>query len=234
MLAIYRREMRAYFTTPIGYIFAAVFLAVSAAVFCYTTLYQLSADMTTYFTVMVFALVVLLPLLTMKTYSEERRARTEPLLLSAPVSLFGIVFAKFLAAFTVYAAALLLTSLNTIILYAHGRPETATVIGSYFALLLLGAAFLSIGVFFSVCTESQLAAAVSTVAVLLFLMVIGFANALISVPFIRVLLSGISVFSRYGNFMRGIFDPAALIYYLSLCALFLFLSVRVLSRRRGE
>lgn len=232
MLAIYKREMCSYFTTPIGYVFAAIFLSLSAAVFCYTTLYSLSADTSVYFTVMLFSFVVLLPLLTMKTLSEERKMRTEQLLLSAPVSLTGMVMAKFLAAFTVFFGCTLLSSLNFVILYTHAEPNTASILGNLVALILVGMAFLAIGLFISSLTESQLSASVITVAVLLLLMIISFANSLIGATWLRFLLSGLSVFSRYQNFANGIFDVAALVYYLSLTAVFLFLTVRVYDRRR--
>lgn len=232
MLAIYKREMRAYFTTPIGYVFAAIFLAFSAAVFTYTTLYALSSDTTDYFTIMLFSFIILLPLLTMKTLSEERKMKTEQLLLTSPVSLTGMVCAKFLAAFTVFFGCMLLTSLNFIILYTHSEPNTAIILGNLAALILVGMAFLSIGLFVSSLTESQLAASVITVAILLVLLVIGFAGSLISAPWLRFLLSGLSVFSRFQNFTNGVFDIAALVYYVSLTAVFLFLTVRVYDRRR--
>ncbi len=232
MLAIYKRELRAYFTTPIGYIFSAIFLALSAAVFCYTTLYALSADTTGYFTVMLFSFVVILPLLTMKTFSEERKTKTEQLLLTAPVSLTGMVMAKYLAALTVFGGCVLLSSLNLIILYTHAQPNTATILGNLLALLLVGMAFLAIGLFVSALCESQLAASVITMAVLLLLLVISFAGSLISLPWLRFLLNGISVFTRFQNFTNGIFDVAALVYYISLTAVFLFLTVRIYDRRR--
>ena len=232
MLAIYKREMRSYFTTPIGYVFVAVFLALSAVVFTYTTLYSLSADTTAYFTVMLFSFVILLPLLTMKTFSEERKMKTEQLLLTSPVSLTGMVMAKFLAAFTMFFGCILLSSLNFIILYTHAQPNTAVILGNLLALILVGMAFLAIGIFVSALTESQLAASVITVSALLVLMVIGLANSIIELPWLRFILSGLSVFSRFQNFTNGIFDVAAVIYYISLAAVFLFLTVRVYDRRR--
>ena len=232
MLAIYKREMRSYFTTPIGYIFAAIFLCISAAVFCFTTLYSMSADTSLYFTVMIFSFVVLLPLLTMKTFSEERKTKTEQLFLSAPVSITGVVMAKFLAAFTVFFGCTLVSALNFIILYNHAEPSTPLILGNLAAMILVGMAFLAIGVFVSALTESQLSASVITVAVLLGLLVISFANSLIGAEWIRFILSGLSVFARYQNFANGIFDVAALLYYMSLTAVFLFLTVRVYDRRR--
>lgn len=232
MLAIYKREMRSYFTTPIGYIFAAIFLCISAAVFCFTTLYSMSADTSLYFTVMIFSFVVLLPLLTMKTFSEERKTKTEQLFLSAPVSITGVVMAKFLAAFTVFFGCTLVSALNMIILYNHAEPSTPMILGNLAAMILVGMAFLAIGVFVSALTESQLSASVITVAVLLGLLVISFANNLIGAEWLRFVLSGLSVFARYQNFANGIFDVAALLYYVSLTAVFLFLTVRVYDRRR--
>ena len=232
MFAIYKRELRSFFTTPIGYIFCAIFLAFSAGVFCYSTLYQMSADTTFYFTAMLFSLVILIPLLSMKSFSEERKMRTEQLLLSAPVSLTGMVMAKFLSAFTVFFGCTVLTSLNFIILYTHAEPKTSLILCNLVAFLLVGMAFLAIGIFISALTESQLAASVITVASLLVLLLISMLNSLISVPWIRFLFSGFSVFSRYQNFANGIFDVAGLVYYLSLSALFLFLTVRVFDRRR--
>ncbi|MBR2432418.1 MAG: ABC transporter, partial [Clostridia bacterium] len=102
MFAIYKKELRSYFTNPHGYVFAGIFLALSALVFSYTTLLMQSYDTTLYFTVMVFALVVLVPLLTMRLFTEEKKLRTEQLLLTAPVTITGMVLGKFLAAFTLF------------------------------------------------------------------------------------------------------------------------------------
>ncbi len=232
MLAIYKRELRAYFTTPIGFVFCAVFLAISGAVFAYTTLYAMTADVTTYFTYMVFLFIVLVPLLTMKLFSEERKQRTEQLLLTAPVSIFSMVFAKFLAAYTLFAGCMLLSFCSFFILYLYAEVKTAMLFGNLLAVLLLGMTFTAIGVFVSALTENQLAAAVGTVGILLVLMLINLVNAVIPVYWIRFIFSSISIFSRFQNFTQGVFDIAALLYYLSVSAVFLFLTMRVFDRRR--
>ena len=170
MLSIYKRELASYFTTPIGYIFCAVFLALSGAVFSYTTLFSMKADVTTYFTYMLVLLIVLVPLLTMKLFSEERKQRTEQLLLTAPVSLYGMVGGKFLAAYTLFAGCTLLSFCSFFLLYLYAEVKTAVLFGNLLALLLLGMAFVAIGLFVSALTENQLAAAVGTVAILLSLM----------------------------------------------------------------
>ncbi len=232
MLAIYKRELAAYFRTPIGYIFCAVFLALSGAVFSYTTLFSMTADVTTYFTAMLLLLVILIPLLTMKLFSEERKQRTEQLLLTAPVSLYGMVAGKFLAAYTLFAGCTLLSFCSFFILYLYAPVQTAVLFGNLVALLLLGMTFVSIGLFVSALTENQLAAAVGTVAILLVLVLISLLNSLIPVYWIRFILSSISVFARFQNFTQGVFDIAALFYYLSVSVAFLYLTVRVFEKRR--
>ncbi len=232
MKAIYKREMRAYFTTPLGYIYLGVFLAVAGAVFCYTTLFQMSADVTAYYTTMLYAFVVLLPLLTMKLFSEEKKQRTEQLLLTSPVSLTGMVMGKFLAAFTLFFASHTVSSLYFLILYRYAAVKTAMLFGNYFAVLLAGMCFIAVGVFVSSVTENQLAAAIGTMGILLVFLLLSLLATLFSGYGIRFVFECFSVFSRFGNFTSGIFDIAALIYYLSVTAVFLFFTVRVFDRRR--
>lgn len=232
MLAIYKRELSAYFATPIGYVFCAIFLALSGAVFSYTTLFSMTADVTSYFTILLLLLVILIPLLTMKLFSEERKQRTEQLLLTAPVSLYAMVAGKFLAAYTLFAGCTLLSFASFFILYLYAHVKTAVLFGNLVAILLLGMTFIAIGIFVSALTENQLAAAIGTVAILLALVLISFLNSVISVYWIRFVLSSISVFARFQNFTQGVFDIAALFYYLSVSAVFLYLTVRVFEKRR--
>ena len=177
MLAIFKRELAAYFTTPIGYIFCAIFLALSGAIFSYTTLFSMTADVTSYFTYMLIALVVLIPLLTMKLFSEERKQRTEQLLLTSPVSLYGMIAGKFLAAYTLFAGCTVVSFCNFFILYFYvEKIKTAMLFGNLLAILLLGMTFVAIGLFMSSLTENQLAAAIGTVAILAVLLCISLVN----------------------------------------------------------
>ena len=234
MKAIYSREMRAYFTTPIGYIFLTVYFLISGAVFSYSTLYSMSCDVSTYYTVMLIVDAVLLPLLTMKSFSEERKLKTDQLLLTAPVSLTQMVLAKFLAAYTIFAAATLVSSLSFLILYQYAAIKTPVLLGNLVAILLVGMAFTSVGVFVSSVTENQLAAAVGTIAILIFFLAVSLLNGIIPFYWLRFVLSGVSIFARFQNFTQGVFDVAALIYYLSVCAVFLFFTVRVFAKRRYD
>ncbi len=232
MFAVYKRELQAYFKTPVGYVFCAIFLALSGAIFAYTTLFSMRADVSTYFTYMLFLFVILVPLLTMKLFSEERKQKTEQLLLTAPLSLYGMVAGKFLAAYTLFAGCVLFSSASFLILALYGPLQTPVLLGNILAILLLGMTFVSVGVFVSALTENQLAAAIGTVAILLVFLLISFANSLIPAYWLRFIISTLSVFSRFQNFTQGVFDISALIYYLSVSAAFLFLTVRIYDRRR--
>ena len=223
-----------------------IFLVLSALVCCYTTIISSSYDTSLYFTIMIFAFIVLIPLLTMRLFAEERKMRTEQLLLTAPVTLTGMVTGKFLAAFTMFSGCMLLSCINFIPLYVIARiergnvtydtmhigPNTAQIIGCFIGLLLIGAAFIAIGTFISSLTENQLAAAVLSIAVILVLVLIGLVSSLVNVYWIRSVLDWISILGRFGNLSYGIFDFSAILYYASIAFIFLFLTVRVYEKRR--
>lgn len=233
MFAIFKRELHSYFTTPIGYVFMAVFLAVSGFCFSITTLQSQSSDVSTYFQFLMFAYIVIIPLLTMKTFAEERRTRTEQLLLTAPVSLTGMVMAKFLAAFTMFFGTLAISAVYFFPLSLYTEElNWSRIWGSMFAMVLIGMTFISIGVFVSSLTENQFTASLGTIGILLALMIVAMVNSLIDSYVVRSVLDWISIYSRYANFTYGIFDFGAVVYYISICVVFLFLSVRVFEKRR--
>lgn len=233
MFAIYKRELRSYFVSPIGYIFVAIFLLASALLFSYCTLQAgANSSTATYFSLLMYVFIVVLPLLTMKLFSDEKRMRTEQLLLTAPVSLMGMVAAKFLAAYTVFAGTYLTSCLNFTVLYQFGTPNTAILIGSSLAILLAGAACIAVGVFVSSLTENQLIAALGTMAIIVFFVLTSMLNTYIDSTFIRSIINWVSILERFTNFTSGIFDFNAIVYYLSLSFVFLFLTVRVYDKRR--
>ena len=233
MLAIYKREMRSYFTTVIGYAFLVIYLAVGATIFAFTTLFSMSADVSSYYLYMMIFSAVVLPLLTMKSFSEERKIKTEQLTLTAPVSLISMVLGKFLASMTVFFGANTVSSLSFLFLYPYASVKTAVWLGNYVALLLVGMTFISIGLFVSSLTENQLSAAVGTIAIILVFLAIGIVNLLFpSSYFLRYVFDFLSIFTRFQAFTNGYFDLSSLVYYLSISALFLYLTVRVYDRRR--
>ncbi len=236
MLAVFKRDLVSYFTTPIGYVFMAIFLAVNGGVFSLFTLQAgVDSNVSTYFTTMIFALIIVIPLLTMKAFSEEKKQKTEQLLMTAPVSLGGMVFGKFLAAYTVFAGTFLLGCINFTTLYkfyAEDKPNGASLFGSVIAVLLIGAAFVAIGLFVSSLTENQIIAAIGTIALMGSFLVLGMLNSYIPFAPVREMLSWLSVYSRFANFTYGIFDFNALLYYASISFVFLFLTVRIYEKRR--
>ncbi len=233
MLAIFKRELRSYFTGAIGYVFLVIFLAVGGLAFCFTTLYSMTSNVTTFYTLMMLFCAIMLPLLTMKSFSDERKTKTEQLLLTAPVSIPAMVIGKFLAAYVIFAGALIVNSLYFLVLIPYAKLQFATWIGNIVAMLLVGMAFITIGLFVSALTENQLAAAVGTIAIILGFLGIGLVSSLLPTEYwLRFVLDSISIFSRFQGFTAGYFDIASFVYYLSVGAIFLYLTVRVYDRRR--
>ena len=238
MTAIYKRELRSYFTTPIGYIFAGMFLAVSGLLFSWLVLTADSSGnysyskMSTYFVYLLFVFSILIPLLTMKLLSEEKKQKTEQLLLTSPVTLTGVVIAKYLAALTIFTGALIVNSLNYILLYVYGTPNAAILLSNLLGLFLIGGSFVAVGLFLSSITENQLIAAISTIASIIALLLISLLADRVESQFIRVILKWFSVIDRYEPFTNGYFDIPAIIYFISFTAVFLFLTVRVYEKRR--
>ena len=234
MLAVFKKEMHSYFTSVIGYVFLVIYLALGGALFAYTTLYAMSADVTTFYTLMLLFSAIILPLLTMKSFSEERKIKTEQLLLTAPVSITGMVMGKFLAAYVMFAGCILLNSLYFLVLNYYAVLKFMIRLGNVVAMLLVGMLFISIGLFVSSLTENQLAAAIGTIAIILVFLLIGLLSSLFpSAHWFRMyVLNFISVLTRYQGFANGYFDIASLVYYLSVSCIFLYLTVRVYDRRR--
>lgn len=235
MGAIYRREICAYFISPVGYVFVGVFLMLSGVFFSLSTLYAGTTSLSSYFTYVLLSFVVLIPLLTMRLVSDERKSRTEQLLLTSPVSLWGIVTAKFFAAFTLFSATLFLSCLNFLFIRGeHGVVNVPVMLAQLCGVLLCGAAFCAIGLFLSSLTENQLIAALTSIGTIFALLGLGFITEDIQNTALRVTLKWFSIFDRFYTFSYGLFDFVSLFYYLSIAFVFLFLTVRVLEKRRWE
>ncbi len=255
MLAIYKKEMRSYFINPIGYVFLGVFLTIAAGLCAYTTLQSRSYNTSTFFYMMILVMIIIIPLLTMRTFAEERKMRTEQMLLTAPISITGMVIGKFLAALTLFGGSLLASCINLIPLYIVGArdraleesssiptgPSTPEIIGQFLGVLFIGAVFIAVGVFVSALTENQLSAAVITIGALALMLVLNVLNSvgseeagtrLINNYAVRYVIDWVSVISRYDYFGAGYLDWSAILYYCSLVFVFLFLTVRVYERRR--
>ncbi len=233
MFAIYTRELKSYFFTPIGYIFCGMFLVVSGIVFAESTLLAQSLESVgQYFVYMMFIFAILLPLLTMKLFSDDKRNRTDQILLTSPVSVIGIVMGKYLAAITVFGATFLANSFNFVLLFKYGTPNIVSIFMNILGIFLLGAAFIAIGIFLSSITENQLIAAVSAMGVNVAMLLISVVAAEIKSSFVRSVLKWFSVVDRFTPFTHQMLDVSAIIYYLSLAAVGIFLTTRVIEKRR--
>lgn len=241
MLAIYKRELRSYFITPIGYVFCGMFLCVSGLLFGYFNLYlpanssstvDSSSCLYTYFYFLVWVFAIILPLITMRSLSEERRSRTEQLLMTSPVSIAGMIIGKYLAAVTIYVCTFLVNSINFFFLYLYCTPNTEAIFADLFGLLLLGCAFIAVGIFLSALTENQLIAAISSIGVNAVLLLLNVLADVISVESVRNLLNWLSVLDRYEKILAETFDLTSVVYFISLAALFIFLTVRIYEKRR--
>lgn len=233
MLAVFKKELRTYFTGVIGYVFLVLYLALGGALFVTTTLFSMSSSVAEFYTYMLLASAIILPLLTMKSFSEERKIKTEQLLLTAPVSIISMVAGKFLAAYVMFAASMTFNSLYFLILNIYSQLQFTVLIGNLVAILLVGMVFISIGLFVSSLTENQLAAAIGTIGIIMAFLLIGLLSSLFTSSYpLRYVFNFISIFTRYQGFANGYFDLASVFYYLTVSFVFLYLTVRVFDRRR--
>lgn len=232
MRAMLRRELRAYFLTPLGYVIIAVMYFFTAYYFFTYNVYGNTTDTSTLFAMLFSVAMFLVPVLTMRLLSEERRAKTEQTLLTAPISRLGIVLSKYAAALLIYLLAISGTLVMAAVLEVYSQPDWPMVIGNFIGLFLLGAALIAICLLISAFTESQVMAAVGGFGVSLFLTLMDALTYVVQSPLLRVFFVQISFNDRYHGFTLGIVDAASVCFFLSVSGLFLALTVVALERRR--
>ena len=232
MGAIYRREMGAFFTSGLAYVFLAVFYVFSGYYFYNEVITSGYTDTSPLFKNMFRIVLFLIPILTMRLLSEEKKNRTDQGLLTAPVGLWEIVLGKYLAALTIYVIAESVIFIYAMILGYLGDVVWATLLGNYFAMLLLGAAFIAVGLFISSLTENQMTAAVFSMALLFFIYLSDSFTERITWEWLYDLTLQLSFYSRYIEFTQGVFNLTSVLFYLSTAFLFNFFTVRVLEKRR--
>jgi len=233
-LAIASKELRTYLASPMAYVVTALFLFMSG-------LFGFASDLTStqlarldgFFEFASFLLVLLAPILTMRLLAEEQKLGTLELLLTAPVRDHEVVLGKFLASVGILAAMLLTTFYYPVLLLFFAHPDIGPMLSGYFGLLLLGAALLAVGVLASSLTSNQIVAAVLGIGILLAFsfahLILAFAQ---SVPGAADLLTYLSLSTHFTDFVRGVIDTKAVVYYLSFIAVTLFFTVRSLETRR--
>ena len=248
VLAIADKELRSYFASPIAYIIIGLFaLLFGWFFFVYLNFFvqrssgmnpmggganNINQDMIRY-VLMNSAVIILfvMPMITMRTYAEEKRSGTIELLLTSPLTDVQIILGKFLGAMGLYAAMLLVTMLYMAILFVFGNPEWRPIVAGYLGLLLMGGCFISVGLLISSLTKNQIVAGVMTFAVFLMLWVINWI-ADQSGPLVREVVNYLSIVDHYDDFARGIIDTKHVVYYLSFITFGLFLTAKSVDSER--
>ena len=250
ILAIAHKELRSYFSTPIAYIVIG-FFALLFGYFFYAMLVifnqqsQLGglegggpSDINAQLIRPLFLnasviMLFVLPLITMRTYSEEKRSGTIELLLTSPLTDFEIIMGKFLGAMALYGSMLAITLIHMVLLFSYGNPEWRVVVTGYVGLLLMGGCFISVGLLISSMTKNQIVSGMITFAVFLLLWVINWIASFVG-PTTQTILNYLSVTDHFDDFTKGIVDTKHLVYYFSVISLGLFLTMRSVDTERWK
>ncbi len=254
VLAMFQKEMRTYFTSPIAYALGVVFLLISGYFFygilsSFVDFAMRAAFQAQYYRMPVptlnvnemairplfqnlsIILIFMLPMITMRLLSEEKRSGTIELLYTSPITKIQTILGKYLAALALYIIMILLTMAHLAFFFIYGNPEPGPVISAYLGVLLMGAAFLSIGLLISSLTENQIIAAVVGFGVFLLLWAIGWLSSFVA-PGLGKILSYLSIFEHFDDFAKGVIDTRDIVFYLSFIFFGLYLTYRSLESSR--
>ena len=224
MRAIIKKELKSYFLSPIGYIVIGIFLLSFSVIFYLTAFMSGSTDLgALYYYTALYGLIIIVPILTMRMFAEERKNGTEQLLLTLPVGMFKVVMGKFIAAMLVIAITLVCSLMFFLILTFFGEPNIIVNLVQIFGFILIGMAAVSIGMFASSLTENQIIAGVITVAFLVITLFIGDINAF---------LGGFNLINYYLNFAQGVIAIENVISLLLFTFVFISLTIIVMKRRK--
>ncbi len=235
---IFRREFRAYFYSPIAYVFSVIFILLNSGIYMFTFFFYGNADMREFFSALPLTLgLIFIPAISMRLWSEEHKLGTVELLLTLPMKTEHIVLGKFLASFVFYLVALSGTLVIPILLVILGKPDFGPIIGGYFGAILLGAFYLAVGIFISGFFSDQIVSLIITSLSCGFLALIGW-------QFVPMVIDGwipglgeflyqyVGVTRHFNDIERGVIDLKSIVYFLSFTALFLYLNAKSLERRK--
>ncbi len=232
MKAIFKKEFKSYFCSPLGYVFISVFSLVTALYFFIYNLVSGVGDTSYLFSSIALLMMLIIPILTMRSFAEEKSRKTDQLLLTCPIKVSDIVMGKTFAAYCVYAIALAATLIYLLIISIYTDVVWTLVFSNYLGFFLLGAVFISIGIFISSFTENLLIAAVGTFGVLFVIYLSDWLSSTVNSPLLALLINAISVTARYAEFASGIINIPYVIYYISIIAIFSVLTVFNIEKRR--
>jgi ABC-2 type transport system permease protein len=237
MLAVFKRDFKAYFTSAIGYIYLGGFIFILNLFFYFGNALGGSASLSGVFSFTLLIMMFLTPILTMRVFSEEYKQKTDQLLFTSPVKLTSIVLGKYLSSFMMFITLLILSLLWPFTVSLIGENNMAEVFGNYIGILCIGSAYIAMGIFISSLTENQVVAAVGSLGLFVALFIleqvafIFYESGALPALILRA-LRFISIFGRYSDITHGILALNDIVYFLSVTAVFIFLTVRVLEKRR--
>ena len=234
MGAIFKREFKSFFITPIGYVFLALMMFAHGMSFTY--MYSSGASDISYIfnTFLSFAAIFLLiPVLTMRTMSEDRRQKVDQVLITSPVSLYSIVLGKCFATLAIFMLSYIMTFVFQVIIAFQGVTVNWLIyIGNILGVMFIGSALIALGIFISSLTESQIVAAVASFAASILLYIMDSVAESINIKAVTKVVEKISFIGRYNTFASGIIDYSNAVFFIGFAAIFIFLTVRVLDKRR--
>ncbi len=231
MSAIFKREFKAYFTTPIGYVVLAAFYFFTGLYF--SIIYSYGApQVELVISQMLIVTVFIMPIITMRLMSEDRRQKVDQALLTAPVSLTSIVLGKFFAALSIFALGFAPTVIFEIIVMSYVSVNILTYIYALIGMLLLGGALISIGMFISSLTESSVVSAVLTLFINILVLYMSSLSEMVSIEWISKIIERMAFINVYSSFGENTFSIPDIVYFVSITAAVLFLCVRSLEKRR--
>ena len=232
MRAIFSREMQSYFYTPAAYVFMGVFLMLGSVFFAVNNLAARSGDVLTLLWDMSYLWLLLSPILTMRSFAGEKKARTDQLLFTSPVSLSGIVLGKYFAALCVLLFTVALSLVYPLIVVIYGKVYPGELFAGYLGFILQGGFFIALDMHLSSRASSPTTAAVMAFGANMLLWLLDVVNAAVDLSILSRAVDFISPYIRYEPFTLGQLSFASLLYYVLCIALLLFLTVRVMDKRR--
>lgn len=234
-MTIFKKEFKTFFISPIAYIFIVVYLVVTNFLFFQSFFLINQADMRSYFSILPWIFLLFVPAITMRSWAEEKKLKTLELLLTWPISDFQVVAGKFLASFCFLAITILLSISVPITVSLLGSPDPGPIIGGYIGALLMGAAYLAIGLWISSFTENQIVAFILGVVITFALFIVGNPFVTMAAPSMLVpVLNYIGLGNHFQSIERGVIDTRDILYYFSVVSFFLFLNVQTLGSRKWE
>lgn len=232
MLAIFKREMQSYFLTPIGYVFIGVFLFLGGIMFYVMNLVTRDSNLFAFLGELSYVWMLLSPVLTMRLLAEEKQKKTDQLLLTSPVSLFGIVGGKYLAALAVLIGTTLLLNVYVLVIMIYGKVYFSEWLVGMLGFILQGAAFLALDLYISGIAQNQVTASVAAFGANLFIWILDLLTGFLTLPAATAFLTFTSLFKRYEPFLMGQLSYASVLFFLCFTLFFLMAAVHHMDARR--